>query len=97
MSRFSEGPWDAAAIKRMRNILERVRTGKSLTKLQEEDLEDHDMDYTELEASLTIGLNREFTFDEEQKIVDACIEAVRKLGYHEVQMHGDQYSAGGII
>ena len=76
--------WDDQAIQKMQKILDKVEAGKKLTKLEESKLFDYDNDHVIEEFTLEIGLNRDFSDSEKQKIIDVCVEAVRKLGYHEV-------------
>ncbi len=83
-----EKVWDAAAIQRMQKIHDKEHAGKKLTKLEEIELEEYDNTHVYIEFSLIIGLNRDFSASEEQKIADVCMEAVRKLGYHEVEIAG---------
>jgi hypothetical protein len=82
--------WDSVAIQKIQKIQDKIQAGKKLTKLEETKLEEYDNTHATVEFSLIIGLNQDFSSLEIQKIVDVCIEAVRKIGYYEVDMSGGE-------
>ncbi|MCZ7401666.1 MAG: hypothetical protein O8C61_05540 [Candidatus Methanoperedens sp.] len=67
-------------------IQEKVRTGKKLTKKEETFLEEYENNHTENEFNFIINLNREMTNLDKKKVIEVCLNALKSLGYEDVDM-----------